>query len=213
MPHLTCRGLYDLIHTPAILEYVEDLLGPNIVAWGTTVFCKLPGDPKEVVLHQDAAYWPFTPTKTVTAWLAVDDSNEDNAAMRFVPGSHLYGALAHEDLPLDGTRVAKRQVIDAHRCTDRYVNTLAAGQVSLHSDLLLHGSPANLSGRRRTGLTIRYAAAEVRALAGWEWCYGGGVHCRGTVPQHWPNRRRPSGERPDLMASITNSGIRLPSAD
>jgi hypothetical protein len=211
--HLVCRGLYDLILLPTLLDYVEDILGPDFVCWGTTVFCKLPGDRKEVVLHQDAAYWPFTPTKTVTAWLAIDDADEENSAVRFVPGSHLLGALDHEDLPLDGSRVAKRQVVDAQQYLDRYVNALAAGEVSLHADLLLHGSPPNHSTRRRTGLTMRYAAADVRALPGWEWWYGGGVHCRGSIPECWPDRRQPRGEHPDLMAAITAAGIRVPSGD
>lgn len=201
--HLACRGLHDLILTPSLLDYVEDILGPDVVCWGTTVFCKLPGDPKEVVLHQDAAYWPFTPTRTVTAWLAIDDVDEENSAMQVVPGSHRHGALDHEDLSLDGTRVAKRQVVGAAGYTERYVNRLAAGQASLHSDLLLHGSPPNRSNRRRTGLTMRYAAADVRTLPGWEWWYGGAVHCRGTVPSWWPNRRRPSGEHPHLMPMLT----------
>ena len=44
---------------------------------------------------------------------------------------------------------------------------LKAGEVSLHSDLLLHGSEANHSDRRRCGLTLRYCAADVRAGLGW----------------------------------------------
>ena len=44
---------------------------------------------------------------------------------------------------------------------------LKAGEMSLHSDLLLHSSKANLSSRRRCGTTLRYCAADVRALQGW----------------------------------------------
>jgi len=40
---------------------------------------------------------------------------------------------------------------------------LTAGQMSIHSDLLLHGSGANESDRRRCGLTLRYCTADVRA--------------------------------------------------
>ena len=45
---------------------------------------------------------------------------------------------------------------------------LKAGQFSMHSDQLLHGSEANDSNRRRCGLTIRYAAADVKAWFGWD---------------------------------------------
>ena len=43
---------------------------------------------------------------------------------------------------------------------------LKAGEASLHSDLLLHGSEANTRDRRRCGLTLRYTAGDVTGLHG-----------------------------------------------
>ena len=40
---------------------------------------------------------------------------------------------------------------------------LEAGEASIHSDLLLHGSDSNSSDRRRCGLTLRYCTPDVRA--------------------------------------------------
>ena len=200
--HMVCEGLYDLIHTPMLLDYVEDIVGPDIVLWGSHLFAKLPGDGKAVPLHQDATYWPLSPTKSVTVWLAVDDADEENAAMEFVPGSHRLGPLPHEVKALDGTRVLRRQALEPDQYGDRFVNTLRAGQVSLHSDLLLHGSAPNRSHRRRAGLTLRYAAAEVRPVPGWEWWTMPSVHCRGSVPEHWSHWRRPEGEHPEKMAAV-----------
>lgn len=200
--HVVCAGLYDLILSPVLLDYVEDLLGPDFACWGNHLFCKLPHDPMEVPLHQDGSYWPLTPSRTVTAWLALDDADEENAAMQFVPGSHLGGALPHEDLPLDGTRVLQRQVVDPDSYGERFTNALRAGQISLHSDLLLHGSGFNRSDRRRAGMTFRYAAGEVRPLRGHEHWFKPGVHCRGKVPEHWPHRRRPAGENPEKLAAF-----------
>ena len=57
------------------------------------------------------------------------------------------------------------------------------------TDLLLHGSEANQSTRRRCGLTLRYAAAEVRAYLDWN---QKGVWVSGGDPSgHWANRPRP----------------------
>jgi ectoine hydroxylase-related dioxygenase (phytanoyl-CoA dioxygenase family) len=39
---------------------------------------------------------------------------------------------------------------------------LKAGQISIHDDKLVHGSPANNSDRRRAGLTIRYSSTIVK---------------------------------------------------
>lgn len=203
--HLVCAGLYDLVLTPGILDYVQDIIGPDIIAWGTQVFCKLPGDPKEIPLHQDAIYWPMTPSKSVTVWLALDDVDATNAAMEFVPGSHRLGPLPYTEFALDGTRVLKRGITDPERFAERYVDALPAGALSLHNDLLLHGSPANSSDRRRAGLTIRYAAAEVRVLPGYEAWAKPAIHCRGTVADHWPHRRRPEGEHPEAMSTWTGT--------
>ena len=66
---------------------------------------------------------------------------------------------------------------------------LRAGEFSMHTDLLLHGSEANQSTRRRCGLTLRYAAAEVRAYLDWN---QKGVWVSGGDPgRHWANRPRP----------------------
>ena len=61
--------------------------------------------------------------------------------------------------------------------------------MSIHADLLLHGSEANDSDRRRCGLTLRYCAADVKAHLGWD---QKGVVVGGTDAQgNWANRARP----------------------
>ena len=37
-----------------------------------------------------------------------------------------------------------------------------SGEISIHDDKIVHGSPANHSGRRRAGLTIRYSSTIVK---------------------------------------------------
>ena len=61
-----CRGIYDLLYDERILDCVEDLLGANLVNTMTHYFSKEAGDDKQVTWHQDASYWPLTPSKTVT---------------------------------------------------------------------------------------------------------------------------------------------------
>jgi non-haem Fe2+, alpha-ketoglutarate-dependent halogenase len=199
---LVCRGMYEIIQTPAILDYAEDLVGKNFVCWNTHLFFKAPHDPLRVPFHQDAVYWPLTPSRTITVWLALDDVDEENAAMQFLPGSHLQGPLVHEQKSLDGTRALKREAVAPGSRDAYFTNALRAGEISVHSDLLLHGSAANMSGRRRAGLTIRYAPADVRPLPGAEWYANSSVHCRGTIPGHWPNRRKPSSEHPELLSHL-----------
>ena len=94
--HRTCCGIYDLCTESRILDYVEDLLGPNIICTMTHYFCKMPGDVKSVYWHQDASFWALTPSKVVTVWLAIDDVDVENGAMKVSPRTHLPGQIPFE---------------------------------------------------------------------------------------------------------------------
>ena len=201
--HQVCAPLWDLIHHPLLVGYVQDILGPQLVCWSTHLFCKLPGDKMKVPMHQDANYWPFSPTKSLTVWLAVDDVDQSNAAMQFIAGSHLCGDLVHTELPLDGSVVLNREVLNVHEYNDVTFNELLAGEVSLHTDLLLHGSAPNLSTRRRCGIALRYLAAEVKLAQGADSWAHGAVHVGAGDPSHyWPNRQRPMRDEPHKMAGF-----------
>ncbi len=190
--HLKYGKVYDLLTHPKIVAYVQDILGSNVVGWGSHFFCKMPHDGKQVAWHQDASYWPLTPTKAVTVWLAIDDADVENACMRFIKGSQHFGHLTYR--PSDSTEhnVLNQTIENPEQFGDPVDDILKAGEASLHNDLLLHGSEANESDRRRCGLTLRYCATEVRAHLGWN---GKGVIVSGNDPDgHWANPARPEDD-------------------
>tara|TARA_B100000676_G_scaffold309223_1_gene372184 strand:- start:609 stop:1469 length:861 start_codon:yes stop_codon:yes gene_type:complete len=160
--HKASRWFHDLCRTPAILDYVEDLIGPDFYQWGGQFFVKYPGDGSAVPWHQDAQYWPLTPRRTVTVWLAMTDVDDSNAAMQVVRGSHREGGYKHHRNAAPHL-VLDQEVAEAAIDPDR-IATLAmkAGQISLHDDGLLHGSGANHSARLRCGLTMRFCPTEVK---------------------------------------------------
>lgn len=188
--HLRFARIYQLVQHPRILDAVSDLLGPNVVCWGSHFFCKMPRDGKRVPWHQDSTYWPLSPTKTVTVWLAIDDADPENANMKFIPRSHLHGLIDYDETDEVDT-VLDLAVKNPESYGDAEVDvTLKAGQFSMHSDLLLHGSQANESNRRRCGLTIRYAAADVTTWYDW---HKKGLVVRGqNVTGHWANPMSPT---------------------
>ena len=190
--HLSHGRVYDLLTHPRIVACIRDLLGEDVVAWGSHFFCKMPGDGKRVSWHQDASYWPLTPSKAVTAWLAIDDASVENACMRFIPGTHLLGHLTYTLKEDDDENVLNQTVTGAEQFGKPVDVELKAGEMSLHSDLLLHGSEANQSSRRRCGLTLRYCAADVRAGLGWN---AKGVIVSGhDAVTHWANPPRPAAD-------------------
>ena len=137
------------------MAIVTDLLGDNVIAWGSHFFCKMPRDGKTVSWHQDASYWPLTPSHAVTVWLAIDDADRGNACMKFIPGSHRYGHLTYKMSEDSESNILDQTVENAEGIGQPVYDELQAGECSIHSDLLLHGSEANNSDRRRCGLTLR----------------------------------------------------------
>ena len=188
--HVHCAGLYDIATNPLILDYVQDLIGPDVICWGSHFFCKLAHDPRKVAWHQDASYWPFTPARTVTVWLAIDDTDRGNAAMMFLPGTHRMGHLKWSQVTKDKA-VLNQEIDNAGQLGQPVYDELKAGQFSLHADMLAHGSDPNTSDRRRCGLTIRYCPPTVKALIP-AWTRGA-VVCRGSGGS-WPSNPRPAGE-------------------
>ena len=187
--HMKHGKVYDLLTHPRIVAYVKDILGENVIAWGSHFFCKMPHDGKKVSWHQDAAYWPLTPSKAVTVWLAIDDADIENAAMRFIPGSHHHGELTAQMHENDESEILYQSVANAEELGEPFDNILKAGEISMHSDLLLHGSKANASNRRRCGLTLRFCNAEVTSYLDW---HAKGVIVSGSDPRgHWANPPRP----------------------
>lgn len=187
--HLKYGPVYDILTDRRIVDYVSDLLGQDVIAWGSHFFCKMPHDGKMVAWHQDASYWPLSPSKAATVWLAVDDADVENACMKFIAGSHHFGHMTYRESDSAEHNVLNQSIDNAEQYGQVVYDVLKAGQVSIHSDLLLHGSEANLSPRRRCGLTLRFCAASVRAGMQWN---EKGIHVRGSDPsQHWSNNARP----------------------
>jgi non-heme Fe2+,alpha-ketoglutarate-dependent halogenase len=188
--HLKYGPVWDILTDRRIVRVVQDVLGENVIGWGSHFFCKMPGDGKRVAWHQDSSYWPLTPSKAITVWLAVDDADTENACMRFITGSHWKGHLTYRPSSAEEHNVLNQSVDNAEQYGETVDNCLKAGEVSVHSDLLLHGSEANNSTRRRCALTLRYCTPDVRAYAGWN---EKGVWVAGSDESgHWANQPRPT---------------------
>ena len=165
-PHLTDAGVQSLRGDPVWLEFaalpdildmVEQLIGPDFLLWGTTVFGKPAFSGKEVPMHQDGEYWPIRPLATCSAWIALDDATPENGCLSVVPGSHRDKRLRrhHQD---DGDHLALNQALDPseYRQDEIVPITLKAGQVSFHDVYLVHGSQPNRTPHRRAGYVCRY---------------------------------------------------------
>jgi non-heme Fe2+,alpha-ketoglutarate-dependent halogenase len=165
--HLLFTWLNDLVRHPRILDAVEDVIGPNILCWGSSFFIKEPRNPGFVSWHQDSTYWGLDPADVVTAWVALSDSTAENGAMRVIPASHKLDQVPHRDTFRPENMLSRGQEImvevDERQAA---MLELQAGDMSLHHVRLIHGSDPNPSGLRRIGFAIRYIPTTVRQIAG-----------------------------------------------
>ena len=178
--HIVIPGLADAARAPAILDVIEAILGPDLLAWSVELFIKEPGSAKTVSWHQDITYWGMGETDDeVTAWIALSDVSIEAGCMRFIPGSHKGGLVAHEDTFAADNLLSRGQKIADVLEEDAIHAPLKPGQMSLHHGRCFHASGQNRSDDRRIGLAIRYVTPAVRDHApGRDWA----MPVRGETP-------------------------------
>ncbi len=161
--HLLLTWMNDLVRHPAVLDVVEDLIGPDILCYTSTFFVKEPNSPSVAAWHQDATYFGLRPHDHVTAWLALTESTSESGCLEFLPARaqarqhrHRNNAIEHS---VNGGKQAIVEDIDADGAV---LAPLRPGSFSLHNTLCIHRSAPNLSANRRIGIGISYVPTSVR---------------------------------------------------
>ncbi len=145
---------------PEILDVVAQVLGEDIILWGSALFCKSATGGKATPWHQDAQYWPIRPLETCTVWIAFDPSTPENGCLRVIPGSHQDRKIYPHHVD-DSDALILNQVLQGAESRGEPPRdvVLRPGMFSIHDAYLVHSAEANNSGRRRGGLTFRYMPA------------------------------------------------------
>lgn len=198
--HLYFAALTALAQHHAILDAVEDLIGPDILVFASNTWIKAPRDGKFVSWHQDSAYFGLEPHDEVTAWVALSDSTPESGCMRVIPGSHAEAAHSHVETFHKDNLLARGQRIDGID-EDRAVDlSLRAGQYSLHHERAVHGSLANETDNVRFGYALFYIPASTRSTIGRRpaWLVRGEDR-----HGHWDADPVPQGDRdPKILAHM-----------
>jgi non-heme Fe2+,alpha-ketoglutarate-dependent halogenase len=164
MTHLFFPWAYELATHPVVAAVVRDVLGPDLLIHGSLILCKYPHDPGYVAWHQDGTYSGLHATPTVSAWIALSESNAENGCMRVVPGSHKLPMLPHlntyapQNLLGHGEEI-QREVDEA----DAVDLVLRPGEMSLHHNNIIHGSRASRSDVKRVGFILRFVTPRISA--------------------------------------------------
>jgi len=163
--HILLPWVHSLVSHPAILDAIEDLIGPDILVYTSTWFIKEPESAAIAAWHQDATYFGLRPYVHVTAWLALTEATAENGCMEFLPGSHHGGQREHRaGVVAASVNRAGQAIVGTVDDRPAVHASLHAGEFSLHHTLCLHRSQPNQSSGRRVGLAISYVPTSVRHL-------------------------------------------------
>jgi phytanoyl-CoA hydroxylase len=155
----------ELVQSPQIAAEIAKLTGASeLRIWHDQIQYKPAGTGGVNMWHQDAPLWPILqPMTEVSAWVALDDVDEDNGCMSMVPGSHTWGnhmdflrtLKGFDEMPAE----FQGRKVEVRRCPVR------RGEVHFHHALTWHGSHANTSARPRRAIAIHYMSDETRFVA------------------------------------------------
>lgn len=122
--------------------------------------------------HQDFGFWRACSTNNMcTAWVALQDTDLSNGAMRMVVGSHKWGLVegsdtfGHKDLEKLAQQFASlgRGEWREEPCI------LKAGQASFHHSLTFHGSGQNHTDQPRLSIIAHMMPSDIVYHAGQQW--------------------------------------------
>ena len=163
--HVRLPWACDLVRDPAILDAVEDIIGPNIFVWTSTFFIKEPNTTAITMWHQDATYFGLRPHQHITAWIALSEASETAGCMEFVPeggAARLFQHKANADP--NSINGGGQTISERFNKGNTVRGRLRMGEFSLHHTLCIHSSPPNNSFDRRIGYDISYVPASVQHI-------------------------------------------------
>lgn len=187
--HLEIHERY-ILH-PRILDVLEALIGPDVMAMQSMLFLKPPGKPGQA-FHQDSYYIKTFPDTLCGAWIAIDDCDDENGCMGFVPGSH-FEAISQEIAQPENTRDFQAGLTEVQGVDDsgEVLAEAKAGDVVFFHGHLIHRSRQN---RSRDRFRRSYVCHYANARAYTEWGGGNAVHLLARGTTHLPFAKAKFGD-------------------
>ena len=148
-------SFHDILWAPGFLIPASQLLGGAVRFWHDQLFCKPARHGGVVAWHQDYSYWTRTqPMQHLTCWIALDDANEENGCLHYIPQSHEWDLLPITGLAGDMESI--KSVLNPLQY-DKFIPTpvpLKKGHATFHHPLTIHGSFENRSAFPRRAVVL-----------------------------------------------------------
>lgn len=149
------EGMRQYVFSPRIAEIARRLTrSPRVRLWHDHALVKMPGDSKPSAWHQDLPYWPMNETSALSCWMALDDVDENNGCMQFIPKSHRWGRFPPINLVNPQNLFAYVPEPETKDFTPA-VMRMKAGDCTFHNGLTFHYAGPNKTDKpRRAMITI-----------------------------------------------------------
>ena len=117
--------------------------------------------------HQDNFYFCWRPPSVLTIWLAIENVDEENGCLRYVPGSHTGGMRPHSASTVLGFSQALTDYGPEDEAREVMVEMRAGDAVAHHGDTVHRADPNRSTTRHRPafGLVVSGVSAEKSAEA------------------------------------------------
>ncbi|MFC4779513.1 phytanoyl-CoA dioxygenase family protein [Paenibacillus sp. GCM10023252] len=151
-------GMARFVMSRRLADAAKQLAGfPNTRLFHDHALFKMPHDSKPTPWHQDLPYWPMNERGAMSIWIALDDVDEHNGCMMFIPKSQRIRNLKHVDLIQPHDIFSEEGAAEADR-NKAVIVRMKAGSCTFHDGLTFHYAHANNSDRPRRALAIIYMA-------------------------------------------------------
>ncbi len=159
-------GFHDILWNPAFTGPASQLLEGAVRFWHDQLFCKPAGHGGVVAWHQDYSYWTrTTPLAHLTCWIALDDADESNGCLQYIPGSHRWDLLPVTGLAGDMDAIQSVLSEDQRQQFRPVPAKLNKGEATFHHGLTVHGSRETRSQRPRRAAVINVFRDGVRSAS------------------------------------------------
>ena len=150
-----------LLNNQELTALITRLVHGTPIAVGVELFAKPALVGSAVPYHQDNSYFTLNPPDSVTCWIALDDSTEENGCVYYGRGTHLPGLRPHRASMVQGNSLMMAEQ-PAEAEFEEVPGLVRRGGAILHHCLLIHRSEPNRSPKPRRGLLIVYKGAHCR---------------------------------------------------
>ena len=142
-------------------EIAAVLLEENVIGKNLEYFNKPPRIGKPTPPHQDGYYFMLNTPKAITMWLALEDADEENGCVRYIPGSHMTGMRPHGRTKTLGFSQGITDY-DEEDFAKEKAFPAKAGDLLIHHAMTIHRADGNQSDRSRRALGFIYFGASAK---------------------------------------------------